>query len=124
MNKIAHLGQSGDEFSEKNQQSRRIDLTSPTHPVISLSRNSHSFSSRRCAGSELDVPARKPPMTDVAHTDSPALLDRDLSWLEFNRRVLHEAEDERTPLLERLKFLAIVGSNLDEYFMKRIGVER
>jgi polyphosphate kinase len=50
------------------------------------------------------------------------LLDRDLSWLEFNQRVLHEAEDHRTPLLERLKFLAIFSSNLDEFFMKRIGV--
>ncbi len=50
------------------------------------------------------------------------LLDRDLSWLEFNQRVLHEAEDHRTPLLERLKFLAIFSSNLDEFFMKRIEV--
>jgi len=41
--------------------------------------------------------------------------------LEFNRRVLWEAEDERTPLLERVKFIAIVSSNLDEFFMKRIG---
>jgi polyphosphate kinase len=48
-------------------------------------------------------------------------LDRDLSWLEFNRRVLHEAIDTRTPLLERVKFLAIFSSNLDEFFMKRIG---
>src|SRR3954452_19604064 len=48
-------------------------------------------------------------------------LNRDLSWLEFNRRVLHEALDERTPLLERVRFLGIFGSNLDEYFMKRIG---
>ncbi|MGR9043878.1 MAG: polyphosphate kinase 1 [Gammaproteobacteria bacterium] len=48
-------------------------------------------------------------------------LNRELTWLEFNKRVLHEAEDERTPLLERVKFLAIVSSNLDEFFMKRIG---
>src|SRR5262245_9239147 len=53
-----------------------------------------------------------------------ALVDRDLSWLEFNRRVLHEALDERTPLLERVKFLAIFSSNLDEFFMKRIALVR
>ncbi len=48
-------------------------------------------------------------------------LNRELTWLAFNRRVLHEARDPRTPLLERVKFLAIVSSNLDEFFMKRIG---
>ncbi|UOA10437.1 polyphosphate kinase 1 [Methylobacter sp. S3L5C] len=48
-------------------------------------------------------------------------LNRELTWLEFNKRVLWEAEDERTPLLERVKFIAIVSSNLDEFFMKRIG---
>jgi polyphosphate kinase len=54
--------------------------------------------------------------------DSPEwYLNRELTWLEFNRRVLHEAEDSRTPLLERVKFLAIVSSNLDEFFMKRLG---
>lgn len=50
--------------------------------------------------------------------------DRDLGWLDFNRRVLHEALDERTPLLERLKFLAIFTSNLDEFYMKRVGLLR
>lgn len=48
--------------------------------------------------------------------------DRDLGWLDFNGRVLHEALDERTPLLERLKFLAIFTSNLDEFYMKRVGL--
>jgi polyphosphate kinase len=53
-----------------------------------------------------------------------AWFDRDLGWLAFNNRVLHEALDDRNPLLERLKFLAIVTSNLDEFFMKRVSVLR
>lgn len=50
---------------------------------------------------------------------SEVWIDRDISWLDFNERVLAEALDERTPLLERAKFLAIFTSNLDEFFMKR-----
>lgn len=47
--------------------------------------------------------------------------DQDISWIRFNARVLHEAQDPRTPLLERVKFLQIFTTNLDEFFMKRIG---
>jgi polyphosphate kinase len=68
---------------------------------------------------DLLQPAAAPPAIDLRE---PSLyLNRELSWLEFNRRVLREALDPRTPLLERLKFLAIFSGNLDEFFQVRVA---
>ncbi len=70
----------------------------------------------------LAPPAAQAPGAAPPATDSAVLfINRELSWLEFNRRVLHEASDESNPLIERLKFVAIFDNNLDEFFMKRVG---
>jgi polyphosphate kinase len=69
----------------------------------------------------VDTPT--PNMTTTAVASS-LFLNRELSWLEFNSRVLQEAEDDRTPLLERLKFLSIFSTNLDEFYMVRLAALR
>ncbi len=65
--------------------------------------------------------AKTPPRSDEAAADPPQLLNRELSLLEFNRRVLEQAKDTSTPLLERLRFLTIASSNLDEFFEIRVA---
>ena len=78
--------------------------TTNGHPATSVSQGEE-----KRPGSDIDL-------------DAPEYyLNRELTWLTFVKRVLHEAEDSRTPLLERVKFLAITSSILDEFFMKRIG---
>src|SRR3954464_12171668 len=75
----------------------------------------------------VEPPGRTPPapaLGDVVPTDlgAPELyLNRELTYLNFCWRVLHESEDERVPLLERVKFVSIVSSNIDEFFQKRVG---
>ena len=60
-------------------------------------------------------------MPDIIPPYSELFVNRELSLLEFQRRVLEEAQDENNPLLERLKFISIFGSNMDEFFMVRVS---
>src|SRR3954447_2861449 len=83
--------------------------------------------------SSVSQPAAEPPNNVVAmpgpeaasaprdFSDPKNFINRELSWLEFNRRVLEEAQDPTQPLLERVKFLGIVSSNLDEFFEIRVA---
>ncbi len=91
-----------------------------------LSGGSGALRAHATAGRQADAKAQAaaapPAVPPVEDLSAPELyLNRELSWLAFDARVVLEAQDLQNPLLERLKFLAITASNLDEFFMKRIG---
>ena len=76
----------------------------------------------RRRGESTDARDQRQPSTERPALDDSALyINRELSWLEFNQRVLDEASDPSVPLLERMKFLCITASNLDEFFMVRVA---
>src|SRR5881392_332524 len=70
---------------------------------------------------DADVPSASNPMPTVDWNDPSLYINRELGWLEFNRRCLLEALNPDLPLLERVRFLAIFSNNLDEFFMVRVS---
>jgi polyphosphate kinase len=119
--------------AEKNpenseQMTKQIETATSSQNQVEAVKASIHPKLKTKAGEKPTDPPPVPPTVDADTakpecdlTSSEWYLNRELTWLSFNRRVLNEAEDPRTPLLERIKFIAIVSANLDEFFMKRIG---
>jgi polyphosphate kinase len=97
-----------------------------THAMhTSIGRESHADKPKELAGVAA-LPTPTPPETSspppTLTLESPELyINRELSLLEFQKRVLEQAQDSENPLLQRIKFLSIVSSNLDEFFMVRVS---
>lgn len=100
-------------FSIISLDSNNIDHNEPKNKM------STSDSTKAAAKESASDKKNTPPVFDLKSPEW--YLNRELTWLEFNKRVLHEGQDDRNPLLARVFFLAVIGSNLDEFFMKRIG---
>src|SRR5690606_28615346 len=104
-------------MAEKTQSIEKADVAANHRPAdASNGAAKHAL--------EFTVPTATSPraVPRNAPLDHPTLyFNRELSWLDFNWRVLYQAMDRRMPLLERVRFLAIASSNLDEFFRKRIG---
>ena len=99
-------------------------IVTPRGPLAAALAGTQNSTPRRRTRRPAAAPLVAVPARDVAPTDlrNPALyINRELGWLEFNERVLDQARDTAHPLLERVKFLAITASNLDEFFMIRVS---
>ena len=111
----------GDETEESSTETTDVDPTSADAVVAATESEAVAVVTESESEPTAAVTETEPDAIEF-DLDSPDLyLNRELTWLEFNHRVLYEAFDESNPLLERLKFVGIVSANLDEFFMKRIG---
>ena len=108
-------------MTTEDPTARPVDNPGPSE-VANLDEERRSASKRKPEPTAALAEPVPPPSRREEDFASPAYyLNRELTWLAFNQRVLQEAQNEANPLLERVKFLSIVSANLDEFFMKRIG---
>ena len=115
-------------FDEESDHPPTVEQVITDDKAAKEAANSYEWEAKQSSAATMPpisaYPPSPTPLTNLSLdelADSPALYNRELSWLDFNWRVLYEALDARNPLLERLKFIAITSSNLDEFFRKRVG---